>query len=382
MADGSLIHWLHDPYLDRAGATWSVWYGCTRESTECLNCYISRQPPLRMRHLRFDKAAIGGATEIVMAPRHLLFQPLRWHAPRMIFPNSLSDWWHGAVHIRHTAEMYAVMLLTPQHVYPALTKRHRRQRNWLNSPRFTREVMAALDGVITEYQALGGRIPPDVIRCAREHLDRSGPNRPIDPAPNLWIGVTAGSNATAAARIPALNGTPAAVRWLSCEPIPDPGLDLDLHLGSPCHTCHRGVTMALVPDGDPDFCDTGCDGGFNFLRPDWTVFGGESGPPAKATPLDTTPAVGLRPVDPEHLEFLTGQAAAAGARVFVKQLGEPWAKANGARDRKGGDPDEWPATLRIREYPLALARRALVYDPGNALALQHLEARGLTHAAA
>ena len=105
------------------------------------------------------------------------------------------------------------------------------------------------------------------------------------------------------------------------------------------------------------------------------MFGGESGPAAKATELDTEPAPGLRDLDPDHLAFLIGEARDLGADVFVKQLGEPWAIAHGAASKAGRDPGEWPQQLRIREYPIQLAERALRFDPGNRLALAAVAAR-------
>jgi protein gp37 len=71
---------------------------------------------------------------------------------------------------------------------------------------------------------------------------------------------------------------------------------------------------------------------------DWLIVGGESGTDARPMRLDWVRAV----IDP---------ARTAGTALFVKQLGTAWAKENGAADKKGGDPDEWPEDLRVREYP-------------------------------
>jgi protein gp37 len=321
------------------------------------NCYIFRQPPLRMRHLKFDKAAVGGKTEIVYAPRTALFAPLRHRKPLLVFSESLGDLWHGKVHIDRTADMYAVMLLCPQHIFITLTKRSRRMRNWLRSPRFRTKVLEALGRIIRDARDLGVKIRQADIDSAYDHLHRSQDGEAMLPPPNVWVGVTVEDNHYAAERIPDLAATPAAVRVISCEPLTS---ELDDPLDDP---------LDLAP-----WLEAAAEAGGPI---DWAIFGGESGPAAKATELDTEPAVGLRPISLPNLERLIGQARTAGARVFVKQLGEPWAKENGAVSRSGGNPAEWPAQLRIREYPLQLAQRALTFDPRNVEAFDDLYDAGL-----
>lgn len=373
MALKSVIDWLYDPYLDRAGATWNRWYGCTRESSACSNCYISRQPPLRIKGLKFDKVAIGGKTEIVMTDPKVLYYPIKWSLPLLIFPISLGDLWHPAVPIERTAEMYAVMLLANWHIFITTTKRHRRQRNWLRSARFHRLVREALVRIARECPH---RIPPAALAAAWQHLDASGATEAMLPLTNVWVGVTCEANENAD-RLRYLADTPAAVRWGSIEPVTDLGLDLDECLTERCERCGGEPVLELVPGMGLDFCDAdGCNGGFiEYPAPDWFVFGGESGPPAKATELDTEPAPGLRPLDLGHLEFLIDQVHGMRTptrrrpEVFVKQLGEPWAVQAGAASRAGRDMSEWPEQLQVRRYPVQLAERALRFDPDNALAL-------------
>lgn len=324
------------------------------------NCYIFRQPPLRMRSMKFSKAGIGGKTPIVMASPETLLKPLGWRSPQMIFVNSLSDLWHSGVDIENVAAMYAVMLLARRHIFITLTKRSRRMRHWLNSPAFVPMVRDALDLIVSDYPHR--LVTIDDVRAAYAHLDQSFPGRPLVPPTNVWVGVTVESNKMASLRIPDLRATPAAVKWLSVEPITDPELSLLDHFATPCTVC-AGEGVVTI-DGDLDYCPADdCDHGQTWFRPDWIVLGGESGPAAKATALDTEPAVGLRSVDLDHLEFLVDEGRAVDAAVYVKQLGEPWGKKVRALDRKGADPEEWPEPLRVREYPPALALRALDYAP-------------------
>lgn len=132
-------------------------------------------------------------------------------------------------------------------------------------------------------------------------------------------------------RVPALLDTPAAVRWLSCEPLIGP---VDLR-------CCGGVD-AIEHDwaGGPG----GGTGGPHPLI-GWVVVGGESGP-------------GARPMQLDWARSLVEQCRAAAVPVFVKQLGSRWADRTSSllpveakRDPKGGSPEYWPDDLQVREYP-------------------------------
>lgn len=122
-----------------------------------------------------------------------------------------------------------------------------------------------------------------------------------EPLPNVWLGTSIESD-DHTRRATALRHSLAAVRFVSAEPLlgPLPSLDLD------------GI--------------------------DWVILGGESGP-------------GARPLELDWIRDVIGQTRAAGSAPFVKQLGSVWARTNGASDTKGGKPDDWPADLRVREYP-------------------------------
>jgi protein gp37 len=122
----------------------------------------------------------------------------------------------------------------------------------------------------------------------------------------VWLG-TSVENRAALSRLDRLRETPAPVRFVSFEPLLEDLGDVDL----------RGVT--------------------------WAVIGGESGPAA-------------RPCAVSWLRSLLAQCQAAGAAVFVKQLGAHPTNDRAAmvlRDRKGGDVTEWPEDLRVREMPSA-----------------------------
>jgi len=142
---------------------------------------------------------------------------------------------------------------------------------------------------------------------------------------NVHLGVSVEDQKWADIRIPALLDTPAAVRWISAEPLLGP-LDLIEYL-EPATTCPWSTCAGHHP-------------GLN-----WVVVGGESGP-------------GARYMDLDWVRGVVEQCRAAKVPVFVKQLGSQWASAAGATmpednrpDPKGGNWDHWPADLCVREYP-------------------------------
>lgn len=287
MSDTTHIQW--------TDATWNTVTGCTRVSEGCERCYIDRTPPFRMAHRLFDSPAIGGTTGVILHQDRLTL-PLRWRKPRRVFVNSLSDLLHESVPTEHIAKVWAVMAASPQHTYQILTKRPARLRSLLHSDAFVGLVRNGYCGGFAW------------------------------PLPNVWLGVSVESQKWADIRIPTLLDTPAAVRWISAEPLLGPVRLSAAWVDMPVDA--RPVKVAdIVGIGLPN-------------RLDWVVTGGESGP-------------GARPMDLNWAMDLVIQCSAATVPMFVKQLGSVWARENGAADRKGGDPAEWPVGLQERQFPTA-----------------------------
>jgi hypothetical protein len=160
------------------------------------------------------------------------------------------------------------------------------------------------------------------------------------PLPNVWLGVSCEDQATADERIPVLLDTPAAVRFVSAEPLLGP-VDLSHWLNIPAPEVFEDDPLAAhlmaeaIRDGQGD-CRRGID---------WVIVGGESGP-------------GARPFDLAWARALVGQCRDAGVACFVKQLGaQPQTRFDVLHldDRKGGDPAEWPEDLRVRQFPTRAA---------------------------
>lgn len=272
-------------------ATWNPTVGCTKVTPGCDHCYaetlVNRFAGSKGFPERFDT--------MVLRP-HFLDLPLRWRKPRRVFVNSLSDLFHADVPDEFIAQVFAVMAACPQHTFQLLTKRHGRMRSLLNSGEF---FSAVADHAI-EACGLPG-IPW--------------------PLPNVWLGVSVEDQARADLRIPALLETPAAVRWVSAEPLLG---DVDLrHSHCPEHDFPGGM------------CTWSCPQRFGL---DWVVVGGESGP-------------GARPLDTGWVSRILEGCDDDVVPVFVKQLGSVWAREHGAAHRKGGDPAEWPEQLQVRQYP-------------------------------
>jgi len=242
--------------------TWNPVTGCTRISEGCERCYIERTPPLRMAHRRFDSPQIGATTGVRLHPERLR-RPLEWRKPRRIFVCSMADLFHEDVPDNYIGSVFDTMASAPQHTFQVLTKRPARARTLLQRW----QTNAESD---THFQASWRR--HDMLWC-----DAS-----LWPLPNVWLGVSAEDQRWADIRIPVLLDTPAAVRFVSAEPLLGP-IDLT----------RRGL---LAPD---EF----------ERRLDWVIVGGESGR-------------GARPMHPEWARSLRDQCTAAGVPFLFKQWGE------------------------------------------------------------
>jgi protein gp37 len=325
--------------------TWNPIRGCARVSEGCRHCYAEG---VAYRFSGPGKPFAGLVrkvnghpqwTGVIRTVEDALLEPLSWRKPQRVFVNSMSDLFHEDVPDAFIDQVFAVMALAPRHTFQILTKRAERMRAYMaDGAGACGRVAAAIQPLRTDRRPVGP-VP---------HLD--GGER-WWPLPNVWLGVSVEDQKHADARIPLLLQTPAAVRFVSAEPLLGP-LDVRRWLRSNDalreHGSHGRVTIRQR-DGI-----------------DWIIAGGESG-------------AGARPSDLVWYRSLIEQVnyTMGGARLFMKQLGAkprlrcqtcshvdgevPFCSrcagtryiALNLRDKKGGDPAEWPEDLRVRQFPEA-----------------------------
>lgn len=276
--------------IEWADTVWNPIVGCFRVSAGCDNCYAMRfaHRGLTAEHRGLTTVKPGRGvdwTGKVRLVRERLGQPLRWRKPRRVFVNSLSDLFAPALSNEDIAAVFGVMAAAPHHQFLVLTKRPERMRGWFTAlPPLSIDVRQAIARARIDRGVLTGPAPHG------RGLFRYG----VWPLPNVWLGVSVEDQATADARIPLLLQTPAAVRWVSAEPLLGP-VDLEPWLQFP--PMHDDYKMTM--------------GTQEWRGLDWVVAGGESGP-------------GARPMHPDWARSLRGQCAEAEVAFFFKQWGE-WA---------------------------------------------------------
>lgn len=217
-------------HIEWTDATWNPVSGCTKVSSGCAHCYAER----------ISKRWGRDFSKVELHPDRLEL-PLHWRKPRMIFVNSMSDLFHENVPPNFIHRVYRVMEKCPQHTFQILTKRPERAVDFY-----------------------GGT---------------SGAGLSAPPLRNVWLGTSIEDQKTADERIMHLLVCPAAIRFLSVEPMLGP------------------IRLLLKWEAD----------GPALL--DWVIVGGESGP-------------GARPMHPDWVRSVRDQCKAAGVPFFFKQWGE------------------------------------------------------------
>jgi protein gp37 len=265
--------------------TWNPTTGCDRISPGCDNCYALRLAK-RLKAMSQAKYQHDGDPRTsgpgfgVTLHEGALAEPLRWRKPRKVFVNSMSDIGHARVPASFVARVFAVMALSPQHSFQVLTKRPRRLALMLGKDEFREEqVRPAIEAMLQDRPELAAR------------LDGAGRSPFAWPVPNVWIGTSIESDEYCW-RADELRRIPAAVRFLSLEPLLGPLPSLDLS------------------------------------EIDWVIVGGESGPDH-------------RPLDLDWVRDLRDRCADLPTAMFFKQVGGVSPKAGG-RILDGRTWDEFP----------------------------------------
>lgn len=314
MGDTTKIEWTDH--------TFNPWIGCTKVSPGCAHCYAEQDTPARVARakgrelwgkgkprqrtstgnwklpIRWNTEAIAAANLAQVADGPVGAEPRR----QRVFCASQADWLDDEVPIQWLADLLDLISSTPYLDWQLLTKRPENFWSRLREARaYGLNNCPGAYGLVTSWFGKGdhhGKIPK-----------------------NIWIGVSVENQAMADERIPLLQEIPAGVRFLSCEPL-----------------------LESV--------------NFNLSGIDWVIVGGESGPEA-------------RPCSVNWIRTVIGgctfhRSTAFPVAVFVKQLGSnvidaerfsfPKSRLNGDPlivHPKGGDPNEWPQYLRVREFPAA-----------------------------
>ena len=259
--------------------TWNPVRGCSRVSEGCRHCYAEQQAARIVRMGRGEPTAYDGLVKLVngeprwtgvvrLVPERLA-DPLRWRAPRRIFVNSMSDLFHESLTNEQIAAVFGVMATCPQHTFQVLTKRARRMREWFE---WFREQCGGAHDMGTETETLldfvAEEAPDDDVLGNRIYRGQPW------PLPNVWLGVSTENQETYIERVRHLQFIPAAVHFISAEPLLGP-----IDMSADC---------------------------INPKWLDWVIDGCESGP-------------GARPADAAWFASLEEQCRAAGVAYFHKQ---------------------------------------------------------------
>lgn len=337
--------------IEWADRVWNPVTGCTKVSPGCKHCYAegvahrfwATQYPQVPVATRADLDATNTFHRArrftdVMTHEDRLLEPLSWKKPQRIFVNSMSDLFHEDVPDAFIDQVFAVMALAPRHTFQVLTKRPGRMNAYVKS---------LCRGARSTGRATRDMFDPDGLYLADANEKVFHVTNAPKPLQNVWLGVSVEDQQRSDERIPLLLQTPAAVRFISAEPLLG-SVNLAQFVFAECHGCG---TVKAACDGlraNRQACCPDC----RHRRLDWVISGGESG-------------TGARPCDVAWIRSIVTQCQAAGVPVFVKQLGakpecgsclDPtvcWCGEQLQRvtNRKGGDAAEWPADLRVREFP-------------------------------
>jgi protein gp37 len=282
-----------DTSISWCDATWNPIRGCSRVSDGCTRCYAERvaarfsdpgQPYHGLaRRVNHQPRWTG---EVRLIAEHLA-DPLRWRRPRRIFVNSMSDLFHEKLTNEQIAAVFGVMAACPQHTFQVLTKRANRMRWWFEwletaAPGYGLNKLGVCVHEGTEHCPPGKR--PGVTNDMWHRI--RGNEWPL---PNVWLGVSVENQEAADERIPELLDTPAAIRFLSCEPLLGE-VSIPSYLRGTAQ--HSAIAAYAGLTDEPGI--------------DWVIAGCESGPRA-------------RPCDVAWLRSLRDQCAAAGVPFFLKQ---------------------------------------------------------------
>lgn len=292
------IDWLNMPGYK--GETWNPIIGCSRISEGCEDCYAEKMAR-RLSAIAlsksddeyFDVSGIGNYSLVTLNGKwngktrlvpNALEKPLKWRKPRMIFVCSMSDLFHENTPFEWIDKVFDVMVTNPDHLYLLLTKRPERALEY-----YKWAGKQVKDAGFDSYPSQSDNL-----------LDY------ISEIPFIWLGVSVENQEQADKRIPLLLQIPAALRFISCEPLIGP-VDLSqIRLLPPRECITHNILNGIPYDWDYEqyFPE-------NRIEPtiQWVIAGGESGPKA-------------RPMHPDWVRSIRDQCEGTDVPFFFKQWGQ------------------------------------------------------------
>ena len=349
---------MKDSKIQWTDHTFNPWRGCTKVSDGCKHCYAEQQSLRNTKTL-----GVWGANGTrVVASDSMWREPLRWDK------EARASGVRAKVFCASIADVFEGFDTMPESAHDAVMQaRKRLGKLILDTPN--------LDWLLVTKR------PESILSTARDMWVRFNDEATLPT--NVWVGVSVENQLAADTRIPLLLKVPARVRFLSMEPLLE-AVDID---PPTCPYCLCQNTRIFHNEDGPYCLECGSEACFGWwLDPcasekqqgiNWVIVGGESGPNARVC-------------DVEWIQRIVGQCKESGVPVFVKQLGSrpidsrvlesvcasgrvhyrrppghpdfeqisPWytvrpaeLRGMGVTDPKGGDMDQWPAELRVRETP-------------------------------
>jgi protein gp37 len=269
--------------IEWADEVWNPVTGCTPVSEGCRNCYARRMA--KRLAGRYGYPVAPNEFEVTVHPEKMN-EPFKWKKPQKIFVCSMGDVFHPWVTQFLVTQIFAVAALARKHTFMVLTKRPQRMLNILKYDKFFMNVLGWVDEICADNVIDAGDIPW--------------------PLPNVWLGVSVEDQKVAHERIPLLLETPAAVRFVSCEPLLGP-VDLRPWLDVRCADCYSGAED--IPPHDHEL---------QSRKLDWVIVGGETGP-------------GARWMRPDWVRGIRDKCLAAGVPFFYKGWGEYFWEFDGSK---------------------------------------------------
>lgn len=298
------------------GETWNPFPGCNKVSPACDHCWAERMANRLAanpktahiyKELITDGKWNGNVRKLTYKAFELgdgykypeIYDPIRWRKARLVAVNLMGDSFHEKMSDWQIDLMMGIAVLNPKHIFQFLTKRSERLKDYFSTPK---------DELIERW----GKAVWNIGLCEDEAAAYCYVCNRLDhewPAKNIWIGVSVENQEQASKRIPDLLEIPAAVRFISAEPMLGP-ISLDF---STTNFIHNTLTGEFLCEGMNETCIS--------TKIDWVICGGESGPKA-------------RPMHPDWVKSLRDQCKSAGTPFFFKQWGE-WIPEHKPKD---GEP--------------------------------------------